>query len=459
MKKIMNVIKKIKYKKIIILLGFILIILAAIFLLKKENNKIIYINSNNDLVMIDSNAKDTSDYIKISDNYNTNQILLTQNNKYIFYNADNILYRFNISNEKTEKISDNVQKYFFTDNEKFLIILDTDKRLYSYNLKKLEMLAEGIQNIVQYNNEYIIYEKGENLYYKDIKNVRSETKISDKFQNITLTPKNKLIYLEDNNMNIYNLEKRKTIFSQKDVQSYYCIDECEKFYFTNSQNGKLYFYDKKEFLITDTNCFGIYDIDVENKLIVYATYENEKLNLYYSINNKNTIKIAEDVGYMAKAKIISENQIYYTDLNGNLNYVEISNNKIKKSSQILSSKNNYINLEKYQSKLFVATTEDYISGEIYIFDREKEIIGENDIVINNVDFDENRIIYSILKNETYTTYVYNDKKTKIDTNIAQYIEVDNAIIYIKTSNEKITLNRYKNNKSVEITGDAISLIK
>ena len=243
--------KKVNIKLIIFI--FIIVLgaaLAAIFIPKLLNssygNKIlVYKNTDNDLKYVSNKsdapillAKSYEEKIKVKYNEEKTRIAYVKNGG---------LYLNNINSKQDSiKIGVDVYKFEFINNKE-IIYLDVNKNLYiSSTIETKEKIDIDVSGIISKKNNFLVYNKGEEIYFYNIKTKEKSSILKDYNKDKKLhfsSDFKQVIYVSvDNELKIYNIESKELVTRATDVDNIINYsDDFSNIIFTTVGNKKKYY--------------------------------------------------------------------------------------------------------------------------------------------------------------------------------------------------------------------------
>ena len=453
-------------------LGIVLVIIILLVLLSNLGKKdtpypVIYNNSDGDLYLATTKVKKEDKAVKLSSGDSVNGILYANTtDKYVLFEKNEDLYLYNEkSKDVTTKIVSNVVDYFITDDDSYVIALDDEDTLYSYNFKKeKQKLDSDVSSIEGYTNDKVLYERDGILYVRSLKASKDDrTKVTDNHDdNISFSKDGKkVIYInEDDELVIFNIKKGEGEKIASDVSTYYCDSKsCDKLYYVVLDSNKvLYYYNGKDGEKITEDIYSINSYDVDNQIVLYTKYNKDDKNytLYYQNGTKDAIEVENKLSGLRTVRLFEEKDVYYITSDNELKYVELKGNKIGNVKSLKEDVAGYLYLTK-EGYAFVSETDDNDNGTLYLASNGK--IKEIDDNVNNniisVSKSGKKVYYMKDYNNSGDLYVTSGGKgKKIDSDIRLFEYINDKLIYIiknySTTKSRGDLYRYNGNKSIKI---------
>ena len=124
--------------------------MGNIFTSKDLDYPVVYNNSDGDLYLLDSNAKNDEDAVKLAVGESISNVVYANNTeRYVLFMKNEDLYLYDAKqNGETIKIIDNVITFTFTDDDKYIVALSDDNSLRVYNYKEDEKIEKDVSNIL-----------------------------------------------------------------------------------------------------------------------------------------------------------------------------------------------------------------------------------------------------------------------------------------------------------------------
>lgn len=425
---------------VIILLVWIMgSLVSSINHVKSIDYPVVYKTNDKKLMLL--NAKDgKGDEIKIGSEGRTSDVMYAHTtNRYVLYVKNDGLYLYDSkSKEETTKLVANIAEWYeFTEDDKYVIMLDDSNNLYVYDFKnESEKLESGITSIVGYSNKNVVYTKDGSLYIKGLKASRDDKKkISDSYYNKpVLLDNGKYVYYIDSSKNLYkyNVSKDRNEQIDANVGQMYVSEETGKmYYYKNGSN--LHYYDGKDNEEIAKDVVYIADNDPDEGQILYLKKDN-KYELYYQKGNKEADLVDDSLDSSAITAYIYDNKaIYYIDGKHNLNYAKIKGAKIKRVIKVDDEVYDLYTVK--QGFIYVTDIKDGSSGTLYITKgpEAKKIDDDVSSVRSNIKVSNNGKKIYYLKDFEETSgnlYVSSGREgKKIVKNVCSYEYANDDLIY------------------------------
>lgn len=429
------------------IIGIVIIVLAFLFVVNKNNAgngeypeySMVYQNADGELLVTNKSQKEG---IKISSDSETRDVVYAnKTNRYILFEKNNALYLYNSKKkDDTTKILSDLSVAYFTPNDKYIVAVDSDGNLYSYNYKKdKEKLDSDVTSIKACTDTKVLYVKDGSLYIRSL-NAKKDDKVKVEDSNVyyaSITEDGKkVVYItdKDKDLKYYTISNGKSDKVDSDVVEYYCDTNCKHMYYvTNDSESKLYYYNGKEGEKVASEIYEIADVDVANKQVVYTKIDDKKFILYYKKAVKgDEVKIDEDLEKSPTAYIYNGKGIYYINDDSELKYAKINGSKIGDVKTVLEDAPSGFTTYK-KGLVLVADTDKRSNGDLYFVTGNKGKKIDSDVYASylRVSIKGNRIYY--LKDYTsnsgdlYTTT--GGKGKKIDSDVYRYVYVNDKNIY------------------------------
>ena len=280
---------------------------------------------------------------KIDDNFGRELTLL--NNKILIYlDSNKTLKLYNLKNEDTTKIDEDVSAYYASDDLEEFYYLTLDSTLYYYDGTKSNKVANDIYDVasVDVENKEIVYSKYDKKYSLYFQKGTKEASVIEK------DLKNNINYVFINNRSaVYYINKDNDLMfarinGAKVGKSRTVISDVESLSFRKTEKGFAFLADSTKkglgtLYITNSYKAKKIDSDViannlkvsnDGKIIYYfKDYAGNSGDLYYSKGGKPKL-IDEDV---SKYQYVRDKEIYYIK---DYNKMEMSGDLYKYSGKI-----------------------------------------------------------------------------------------------------------------------------
>lgn len=461
------------------ILGIVVIILIIGLALNKNSvskgeypeYSMVYQNADGELKVI---AKNQKEGIKISSDSETRDVIYAnKTNRYILFEKNNSLYLYDSKKkDDTTKILSDVVGAYFTPNDKYVVALDTEGHMYSYNYKKdKEKLDSDVTSIKDCTDTKVLYVKDGSLYIRSL-NAKKDDKVkiedSGVFYASISEDGKRVVYIteKDKDLKYYIIGNGKTDKIDSDVVEYYCDTTCKHMYYvTNDSESKLYYYNGKEGEKVASDVYEIVDVDVLNKQVVYAKEDDKEFTLYYKKAVKgDEVKIDDSLEKLTSAYIYNGKGIYYINDDSELKYAKINGSKIGDVKTVVEDAIDGVIAYK-KGIILVADTDKRSNGDLYFVSGSKGKKVDSDVYSSylKVSINGNRVFYlkdySSNSGDLYTTT--GGKGKKIDSDVYRYVYVnDKTVYYLKdfSSSKKYgDMYLYNGSKGKKVVEDVTSM--
>lgn len=487
LKKVGSLLKKIMKIKVgkfnlLGLLGILVIFIILISMVGKIfkndsiNYPLAYNTKDGDLLLVDKKDKSSDDATKLSNNDNTDNIKYANTTeRYLLFKKGDSLHLYDShKKDATSKIISNVYSYDFTEDDKYVVALDKSSNLYSYKVGSNSdalKLDEQVSSIVDFNDKYILYISDNNLYVKAINSKKdNRRKVVDKYnsnyvnQSILSKDGKKIIYInESGDLMVQKINNGKEEKIASNVISFNTNDNASKFYYETNDNGNaIYFYNGRS-KKTDESIYRIFDVDIDNELVLYGKLKDNVYSLYIAKGNKEAQLVEKNMDFIYYAMLFKDNSVYYVTDDNELKYANISSSKIKKTYSVVTDVNISSIKENKEGIYFVADCDDN-GGTLYKAVKNKVKKIDTNVIYSHLTVLENGkglYYFKDYSDKSGTLYLYNGKSKIVDTEVYNYTYINkNQMYYIKdysTTNTSGDLYRYTG-KSVKIATDVRKMI-
>ena len=441
-KKVFNI----KVKKILVILACLLClflffkIVGGIFKLIFSDNypeyPLIYQKANGEMKVI--GTKDKKGTKLSSTDFVENVVYANTTERYALYLKNGSLYLYD-AKKKDEKIKvlADVKAYKFSEDDKYIYALNKNNELYLYNYKKSTKIDSEVSSVRGISENYIFYVKNGSLYMRNIKKKKSDkVKIEDKFgSDLTIADNEKVILYKnsENELKRYYIKKKSGEKIASSVNRYYPNDNCTKFYYVSDEDAStLYYFNGKEGLKIVKDIYDVSAIDVDNKIAIYVKADKGKFSLYFQREDKNAVKMEDDLNEPVYAKLYKGKEVYYVNSDKELRYGSIKGKKVSKIRTI--SDNVTDSLKAYKKGFaFVANVEGN-SGELYVVRHGRIKLIDEDVYKAStikVNTKGNKIYYfkdyGSSSGDLY--YTKGSKPKLIASDVYKYQNVKNDLLY------------------------------
>lgn len=471
-KKLLNFLSKKKvgnFNGAQIFVGAIVLILLVLILnigkVKQVAYPVIYNTSEGDLYLVDTEVDSHENAVKLGNGESTSHVVYANTtDRYVLFQKNESLYLYDAkeADETTEIISD-VEDYFFSEDDKYIVALDDDGNLYVYDYNDKEKIEKDVTHIYAHSEDKVLYEKENILYVRSINPKKDDrlkvTEGYDAYVGFSEDGKN-IIYLDnDRNLRIFNIKKDEDEKIASKVSSYYCDKKsCEKlFYVENDDTKTIYYYDGKTSKSLSKDIYSINAYDVDKKQIVFSKAVDGEYNLYYQKVGGDAQIIEKGITSLRTVKLFEGKDIYYINSDNELKYVRIRGEKVSSLKHIGDDVTGYLYLHK-KGYVFVGDVKNNL-GTLYLAKsgNVKQIDEKVNATLITVGNKGNSIYYLKDYQTTGDLYVSKGGKGKeIEKDVYNYEYVKDNLIYLikdySVSKSRGDLYRYTN-KSVLIVED------
>ncbi len=453
-KKVLLKLKKIICnKKFLIVVGIIILALLILFGIKSVikaskgvDYPVIYNNNDADLYLLPTKGKGSGDAIKLAAGESvSNVVYANTTNKYVLFQKNEDLYLYKSSKKgETTKIVDNISMAMFTENDKYIIALAENKDLYVYNYKSSNKIDKDVSTIIDYNDNYILYEKDNVVYLKSLNHKKDDRiKVSSSYSTyieFSEDGKNVIFIDGEGKLYSYNIKKDDKKEIDKNVVNFYCDKKsCDKMYYVVSGNTKkiMYYDGDKEEIAKDV--YLVYDTDLDKKQVVYVTLKDNKYSIYYQKGTKAAEKVDGKLDSVRFVRLFEGKEIYYITGGNEVKYAKIHGAGISDKETLAKNVAGYLHLYK-KGYAFVTDVDEYSNGTLYIARNGKakkidEKVNSSSGLIT-VSKKGDKIYYLKNYNVSGDLYYTKGKKSKLleaDVRSYQYFKED-LLYFIKDYN-------------------------
>lgn len=449
---------------------FVLLLGIKLFGGKTIDYPVVYNSSEGDLYLLGVQDKDSEKSVKLARKESTSNVVYANtSDRYVLFQKEQNLYLYDAKNkEQTVKIMDNIEEFYFTEDDKFIIGLDSSRSLLVYNYKDTVKLDADVSSLYILSKDRVVYEKEGKVYVRSIHPKKDDRKkITEEYDsNIQFSEDgSRILYLSnEKDLYSYNIKKDKNERIASKVSAYYCgSDACKKLFYVETDDGKnIYYYDGKDSTKVASDIHSLHASDVAAKRVVYSMITEGKYNLYYMQVGESAVAIEENLTSIKTVRIYEGKEIYYITGKNEAKYVDIKGAKIGKVRDLASDVTGYFQAYK-DGYAFVGDISKGSSGTLYMVShgRVKKIDENVNANILTVNKDGDKIYYLKDYKTTGNLFVTSGGKSKkIDDDVytLEYVK-DNLIYYIKdytTSKSRGDLYRYTG-KSMKIAEDVTKL--
>ena len=462
-----------KGKQILLVVGAVLVVLLLFVMLsnlggeKEVKYPVVFKNSDGDILLMTGKMKDEEDAIKLSDESLGSVVYAHTTDRYVLFKKNDALYMYDAKDkDETTKLVSDVYSYLFTENDKYVIILNNEGILYSYNFKKEETkIASDVEDIVDYSDTHVLYRSvDDELYVRSLNPKKDDKqKVMEDYENgakFSEDSKNVIYTNEDGDLYIYNIKKGEDEKIASEVDDFYCdLKSCNKMYFLNS-DGNLYYYNGKEDEKIASEISSVSEVDVENQQVLYTkSNDDDEYTLYFQKGKKDAVEVEDELESVRSVRIFDGKDIYYINGDEELKYAKISGAKVGKVKTIAEDVE--MSLRAYKKGyIFVADVNEKSNGDLYLAYNGKtkkidsDVLDTDLFVSNSGDKVYYMKDYGSSSGDLYVTSGGKGKNIDSDVHDFEYI-TDKLIYYIKdysSSKGKGDLYRYTG-KSLKIAED------
>ena len=448
--------------------AIIVIILLILFVGGRDKEiayPVIYNNSDGDLYLIDNTIKTEDDAIKLGNSENTSNIVYANTtDRYVLFQKNESLYLYDAKEkDETTKIVSDIEEYYFTEDDKYVVALTDSDELIVYDYKKSERIEKDVANIVEMSKDKILYEKEKVLYVRSINPKKDDrlkvTEEYDTFVHFSEDGKNIIYINTDKELHIFNINKDKDEKIAKNVSSCYCDDKsCERLFYVESDNTKtIYYYDGKNTKSMIKDIYSVNAYDVSRKQLIFTKYKDSKYEIYYQKVGSDPVLIEDELTGFRTVKLFEGKDIYYITSENEVRYIKIKGAKLGELKTIGEDVTGYLYLYK-EGYAFVANVKN-TKGTLYLAKggKVKEIDEDVNSSLITVSNKGNAIYYLKDYKTTGDLYVTKGGKGKeIEKDVYNYEYVKDDLIYLikdySISKSRGDLYRYTN-KSTLIAED------
>ena len=458
----------------VVVVLLLILIVKGLFGSKDVEYPVIYNNSDSDLYLMTTKVKTEDKAVKLSNGDSAYYVMYANtSNRYVLFEKNESLYLYDSKKkDETSKIVSDIESgsYAFTEDDKYVIAMDKDGTVYSYNFKgDKQKLDSDVSTMYDYTNSKILYSKDGELYVRSI-NAKKDDKVkvtgeytSYVYPSLSEDGKNVIYANEDSELYVYNVSKKSGTKVASDVSSYVCdTKSCNNMYYLVSDGDNvIYYYNGKESkkMVEDAT---IAATDVDKQLLVYKVVDGEDVALYFKKGNSDAVKIEDDLDGVSTVRIYNGKEIYYKTSDDEVKYAKISGSKVTGVKSIAEDAGT---LYEYKNGLvFVADqNKEGTSGDLYFASNGKAKKVDSDVYTSKIKVSNNGSKVYYMKDYKTTGDLYvtsGGKGKKIDSDVYTYQYVkDNLIYYIKdysSSKSRGDLYRYTG-KAVKIAEDVTRL--
>lgn len=453
------------------ILVVIFLILFLLICLAFNNNReldypIIYNNLDGDLYLVDKKMKSSEEAIKLANGESVSNIMYANTtNRYVLFQKNESLYLYDSKEkEETTKICSNVSGYAFSEDDKYVVIIDENDNLSVYNFKETIKIESEVDNIIEVSKDMILYEKEGNLYVRSMDPKKDDRlKVTEDYDTYVHFSEdgNNILYINgERKLYQFDVIKDKEKKIANDVSTYYCdSSSCEKLYYVGLSDEKaIYYYDGKNNIKLARNIYNVNAYDVEEEIIIYSVLEDDDYTLYYKKSTNDAIVIEDGLDSIRTVKLFKDKEIYYITGDNEVKYVKITGSKLGNVKSIGEDVKGYLYLYK-NGYAYVTDVDDNQNGNLYMVKNGnvKKIASNVNNSLISVSNDGKKIYYVSDYQTSGDLCVTTGSKGKVvEKDIYNYEYVKDDLIYLikdySLSKSKGSLYRY-NGKVTKIADE------
>ena len=427
---------------------------------------IVYNNTDGDMFLLDSKGKSHSNALKLANGESVSNVTYANTtNRYVLFEKNESLYLYD-SKEKDEttQIVSNVSDYWFTEDDKYIVVVDETKNLHIYNYKDTKKVDTEIDTVLDVRGNKILYEKDNTLYARDVNPKKDDKlKVSEDYETLVRFSedgKNILYINGERELYFYNIKKDESKRIAKNVTTYYCDKEsCESLFYVETDSSKIvYYYDGESSTKIVKDLYSVYAYNTEKQQIIYTVLDNGEYTLYYKQGENDAVQIESRLHSIRTVKIFEGKEIYYITGDNEVKYAKIRGEKLDNVKTIGNDVTGFLYPHK-EGYAFVGNVKDSNSGKLYVAKKgtAKEIdekVNANFIVVSKSG---KRIYYMKEYEKTGDLYYTTGSKGKlVEKDVYDFEYFKDDLIYLikdySSSKSKGTLYRYTN-KTVKVADD------
>lgn len=470
--------KKVKFnKKRCIILGsiicVIICVIVGVILYKQGVHEypIIYKGKDNNLYLLKDGDK-PSEAVSFSNRDGIGYIsFFNENPRYFLYRKSVDLYIYDVKKNKDKKIISNYSASFVTNDDKYVVAIDTTGTIFSYKLNgDIKEIGENVSGDVAFTNDNILYEDGtDDLYLSFLNGKKDNVVITNKVKSYQFSKDgSKVVYINnDDELIVYTIKNEKSTTINSDVKEFYCdSDECDDIYYVmkNGDENSILYYNgsKSSVYVKDANALEAVDVDAN--ILLYTVVEEGNYVLYIKIGKSDSELIDKEYGRSGYARINDAKEVYYVKGNKDLNYYNIK--KGNNSLLISDVSGGFI---QCNDGFYIFSGVDVVgSGVLYYLEGNKATKVNDSVYSFNYYFINkkgDRIYYlTNYGNKVGTLYMYDGKEnTLISDSVYQYQYINDDLVYYLRDYDIVnlhgTLYKYSNKKKEVITDRVQGLVQ
>lgn len=437
----------------------------------------VYVNGDGDLMLLPANAKADKAVKLVSENGKSSGVTYAHTtDRYVLFTKEGSLYLYDAkSKDKTKKIKSDVDDYYFTENDKYVLFTvdDDGSALYSYDFSSKDpvKLDSDISSIKDYSDNYVVYTKDDSLYIRELKGKKDKEKIyGETTSSVSMSEDGKKVVYKDNegNLHVYTIGNKKDNKIANEISSFTTNKNATKFYYTvkDGSSTDLYYYNGKKADKVASEISSVMDYNIDAQQVLYTKKDGSKSILYYQKGTKEAAKVADDLEGVS-AGFGSDKEIYFYYSDGSkqtLKYAKLSGAKVGKITQLTDD---YKSLSRIDGGIiFTSDVNSSYVGTLNIAKNGKAKKIDDDVYTSSINISNNGKKFYYLKNYNTSKYVGDlyvssgSAGKKLDTDVYRnftYVK-DNLIYYLKdySSKGKGDLYRYTG-KATKVAEDVSSL--
>lgn len=366
-------------KHVLCLVGIILLVLVVGSTIsntidsKVQDYPVVYKSNDNKLMLLQPNSKIGKEVKLSSEGLASNVMYANKTERYLLFVKNDGLYLYDSkSKEETTKLVSNISDYYkFTEDDKYIVMMDDNNNLYVYNYRgEKEVLDRNIKTIEGLSKKNIIYIKEGALYIKELKSPKKDSvKIVDGIYQARVTTNGKKIYYIDSSRELYeyNVSKKKNTKIDTGVSQLYMSEETGKMYYLTNDTNRYYttyYYDGKKSEKISENVSSVVDYNADKEQLLYLTSE-DYYTLYYQKGTKKAQRIDNKFNSSSIKAYIHEDEIYYVNSKNELKYTKIRGAKLGRIIKVSKD----VESELYVTKkgyVYLSDLDDNSNGNLYI---------------------------------------------------------------------------------------------
>ena len=366
-------------KQVLCLVGIILLVLIVGSTIcntidsKVKDYPVVYKSNENKLLLLKQNS-DVGKEVKLSSEGLASDVMYANTTeRYLLFVKNDGLYLYDSkSKEETTKLVSNISDYYkFTEDDKYIVMMDDNNNLYVYNYRgEKEVIDRNIKTVEGLSKKNIIYIKEGALYIKGLKAAKKDSiKIVDGIYQARVTNDGKKVYYIDSSRELYeyNVSKKKNTKIDTGVSQLYMSEETGKMYYLTNDTNRYYtayYYNGKNSEKVSENVSSVVDYDADKEQLLYLTSE-DYYTLYYQKGTKKAQRVDNKFSSSSIKAYIHEDEIYYVNSKNELKYTKIRGSKLGRIIKV--SKN--VESELYVTKkgyVYLSDLDDNSNGKLYI---------------------------------------------------------------------------------------------